>query len=160
MSASSLSSASHPGATFWVLDSGASFHMTSNFSRLDSCQPISHPHPVQTADGNFCTVTHQGNLFTSQFDVSDVSLVSKLSMNLISVGQLADLNCVIGFDDTSCFMQDRRTRALLGTGHRLKSSSGLYILDHLRLPPPALPLSSVTSSSSASVAATFHGIIA
>ena len=131
MSASSLSSPSHPGTNFWVLDSGASFHMTSNFSQLDSCQPISHPRSVQTADGTFCTVTHQGNLVTSQFDVSDVSLVPKLSMNLISVGKLADLNCVIGFDDTSCFIQDRRTRALLGTGHRLKSSSGLYILDHL-----------------------------
>jgi hypothetical protein len=62
--------------------------MTSNFSQLDSCQTISHPHSVQTADGNFCTVTHQGNLATSQFDVSDVSLVPKLSMNLISVANL------------------------------------------------------------------------
>ena len=36
--------------------------------------------------------------------LSDVSLVPKLSMNLIYVDQLADLNCVIGFDDTSCFI--------------------------------------------------------
>ncbi|XP_022679406.1 uncharacterized protein LOC111256097 [Setaria italica] len=108
MSASSLSSTLHPGTSFWVLDSGASFHMTSDSSHLDSCQPIAdtRSRSVQTADGNFCTVTHQGNLVTSDFDVS---LVPKLSMNLISVGQLADMNCVIGFDATSCFIQDRQT---------------------------------------------------
>jgi len=155
MSASPLSSTSQPGTSFWVLDSGASFHMTSNSSHLDSCQPLSHNRCVQTADGNFCSVTHQGNLVTSNFDVSGVSLVPKLSMNLISVGQLADLNCVIGFDDTSCFIQDRQTRALLGTGHRHRSSSGLYILDHLRLPSIVSPSSSSAPTSSAFVAATF-----
>lgn len=159
MPASSLSSTSHPGTAFWVLDSGA-FHMTSNFSQLDSCQPLPHTRSVQTADGNSCTVTHQGHLGTSQFDVFDVSLVPKLSMNLISVGQLADLNCFIGFDDTSCFIHDRQTRALLGIGRRHRSSSGLYVLDHLRLPSPASspsPGSSPSSSSSppAFVAATF-----
>jgi len=155
MSTSSLSSASHSGTTCWVLDSGASFHMTSNSSHLDSCHHVTDTRCVQTADGNFCTVTHQGHLATSQFSVSDVSLVPKLSMNLISVGQLADLNCVVGFDDTSCFVQDRRTQALLGTGHRHRSSSGLYILDHLRLPPIVSPSSSSATSSSAFVAATF-----
>jgi hypothetical protein len=128
--------------------------MTSNSSHLDFCQPLSHNRCVPTADGNFCTVTHQGNLVTSNFDVSGVSLVPKLSMNPISVGQLADLNCVIGFDDTSCFVQDRKTRALLGSGHRHWRSSRLYILDHLWLPSIASPTSSAPPSS-AFVAATF-----
>ena len=90
-----------------------------------------------------------------EFSVPDVSLAPKLSMNLISVGQLADLNCVVVFDDTSCFVQDRHTRALLGTGRRHKSSSGLYILDHLQLPPSTSPPASSPPSSSASAAATF-----
>ena len=76
-------------------------------------------------------------------------------MNLISVGQLADLNCVVVFYDTSCCVQDRRTRALLGTGRRHKSSSGLYILDHLQLPPSASPPASSPPSFFASAAATF-----
>jgi histone deacetylase 1/2 len=62
-------------------------------------------------------------------------------MNLMSVGQLTDMNYFIGFDDTSCFVQDRRTQTLLGIGHCHKSSSSLYILDHLHL-----PLSSSTAS--------------
>ena len=154
-SQASLSSTSQSGTNFWVLDSGASFHMTSNSSVLDSCRPLSHSRPVQTADGNLCHVTHQGNLNSSQFSVSDVSLAPKLSMNLISVGQLADLNCVVVFYDTSCCVQDRRTRALLGTGRRHKSSSGLYILDHLQLPPFASPPASSPPSFFASAAATF-----
>jgi hypothetical protein len=76
-------------------------------------------------------------------------------MNLISIGQLADLNCVVGFDDISCFVQDRRAQALLGTGYHHWSSSGLYILDHLCLLPIASPSSSSATSSSAFVAATF-----
>jgi hypothetical protein len=28
------------------------------------------------------------------------------------------MNCFVGFDDTSCFVQDRRTQTLLGIGHR------------------------------------------
>jgi len=69
MSASSLSSTSHSDTTCWVLDCRACFHMTSNSSHLDSCHPITDTRSVQTADGNFCTVTHQGHLATSLFTV-------------------------------------------------------------------------------------------
>ena len=105
------------------------------------------PKPQQSADGSSCIVTHHGNLATSDFTISNVSFVPQLSMNLMSVGQLTDMNYFVGFDDTSCFVQDHRTQALLGTGHRHRSSSGLYILDRLHLPmssstslpPPSLP---------------------
>jgi len=139
----------------WVLDSGASFHMTSDKSQLVLCQAIPNCQHIQTADGSTCTVTHHGNLATSQFTVSNVSIVPQLSMNLMSVGQLTDMNCFVGFDDTSCFVQDRQTGALLGTGRRLKNSSGLYILDHLHM-PPSLFTSSSLSSSFASAAIPFR----
>ncbi|CAN6310327.1 unnamed protein product [Urochloa humidicola] len=51
-SSTTPASLSQSGTLFWVLDSGASFHMTSNSSVLDSCQPISESRPVQTADGS------------------------------------------------------------------------------------------------------------
>jgi hypothetical protein len=108
--------------------------MTSDKSQLDFCRPFPNNRHVQTADGSSCIVTHHCNLATSYFTVSNVSFVPQLSMNLMSISQLTDKNCFIGFDDTSCFVQDRRTQALLGTGHRHKSSSGLYILDCLHLP--------------------------
>jgi hypothetical protein len=69
----------------------------------------------------------------------------------MSVGQLTNMNYFVVFDDTSCFVQDRRTHMLLGIGRRHKDSSRLYILDclHLSLPsstsPPPPPPSFVLS---------------
>lgn len=61
-------------------------------------------------------------------------------------GQLTDMNYFVDFDNTSCFVQDPQTRALVGTGHRHSSSNGkLYVLDHLSLPPSSFG-SSTTSS--------------
>jgi hypothetical protein len=138
MSGGSIASDSVSGTSVpWVLDSGASFHMTSDKSQLVSCQSLADCQHAQTVDGSACIVTHHDNLATSDFSVSDVSIVPKISMNLISVGQLTDMNCFVGFDDTSCFVQDRRTHKLLGIGRRHKDSSDIYILDCLHLPLPS-----------------------
>ena len=118
----------------WVLDSGASFHVTSDSSCLTSCRPVADDACVHTADGTPCKVTHKGTLSTSRFAVSDVSLAPKLSMNLMSVGQLADRNYFVGFDDISCYVQDRHSGKIIGTGHRCRGSTSLYELDKLHLP--------------------------
>jgi hypothetical protein len=71
--------------------------MTLNGSQLNLCQPVTDSHYVHTVDGSFFTVTHQGNLATSQFTILGVSLVPKLFMNLISVGQLTNMHCIVVF---------------------------------------------------------------
>ena len=76
-------------------------------------------------------------------------------MNLISVEQLADMNYFVGFDDSSCFVQNRRTRVVISTGHRQRGSIGLYVLNGLSLSlscisgtaPAPIPSSSVVGSS-------------
>jgi len=95
--------------TAWVLDSGASFHVTSDQSQLVTCKPITDGASIQTADGTSCYITHRGSICNTKFSVPDVSFVPQLSMNLLSVGQIADHNCFIGFDDSSCFIQDRQS---------------------------------------------------
>jgi hypothetical protein len=57
-----------------------------------------------------------------------------LSMDLLSVGQITDHNCFVGFDDSSCFVQDRRTWDVIGTGRHCKAAPRLYILNTLHLP--------------------------
>jgi len=81
----SVAAASPVGASqsSWVLDSGASFHMTSDSSQLVDCKLVHDGASVQTADGTSCYITHQGSLSTAHFTVPNVSLVPQLSMNLL-----------------------------------------------------------------------------
>jgi len=139
----------------WVLDSGASFHVTSDRSQLADCTPVAGGASIQTADGTSCYITHEGSLCTSHFSVPDVSFVPQLSMNLLSVGQVTDHNCFVGFDDSSCFIQDRRTGAVIGTGHRRRGSPSLYVLDTLRLPPSSTRSSACVSAAASSSTSSF-----
>ena len=91
----------------WVLDSGASFHVTSDQSQLVASKPVADGASIQTADGTSCYISHQGSLCTSNFSVPDVSFVPQLSMSLLSIRKIADQNCFVGFDDSTCFVQDR-----------------------------------------------------
>ena len=54
-----------------------------------------------------------------------------LAQNLFSVSQIVDHGCVVSFDPTSCFVQDRHTGILIGQDHRREE---LYIMDHIHLP--------------------------
>jgi hypothetical protein len=56
----------------WALDSGASFHVTSDQSQLVSSTPITEDASVQTADGTLCHITHKGSLCTPQFIVPNI----------------------------------------------------------------------------------------
>jgi hypothetical protein len=49
-----------------VLDSGASFHVTSDHSQLASCMPVTDGASVQTADGTSCPVTYKCSLSQQQ----------------------------------------------------------------------------------------------
>lgn len=117
----------------WILDSGASFHMTPDISQLQSCS-LTKASSVQTADGTILPVSLQGTLQTKGYTIPDVFYVPNLSMKLISVGQLTDMKCHVVFDEAACYVLDRATGNLVGAGHRLNGPRGLYVLDHLHLP--------------------------
>jgi hypothetical protein len=79
----SFASASSPS---WVLDSGASFHVTSDHSKLASSKPVPDGDSVQTANGTLCHITHEGSLCNSHFTIPNIFFVLELSMDLLSVG--------------------------------------------------------------------------
>jgi hypothetical protein len=133
-SVSALSQSAVVASQPWVLDSGASFHVTSDSSQLVSCKPVQDGASVQTADGTPCSITHKGSLCSSKFSVPAISLAPQLSMNLLSVSQITDMNCFVGFDPSFCYVQDRQSKRIIGTGHRHRGSTSLYILDSLHLP--------------------------
>ena len=118
-SSAERSPSTQSGTSPWVLDSGASFHMCSNSSALSSLRPLDFPINVLTADGTPLPVASRGTLSTPSFSVPDVSHVPRLTMNLFSAGQLTDSGCRIILDVDSCTVQDRHTKALVGSGpHR------------------------------------------
>jgi hypothetical protein len=72
--------------------------MTSDSSALSSLHSLDFPLSVLTTDGTSLSFTSRGTLSTPSFSVPDVSLVPRLTMNLLSVAQTADSGCRVLFD--------------------------------------------------------------
>ncbi|KAM7509738.1 hypothetical protein LguiB_008613 [Lonicera macranthoides] len=141
----------------WVIDSGATDHMTGNSSLFSTFQSHISPSSVTLADGTSSSVLGSGTITpTPVIPLSSVLHLPQLSFNLISVSQLTrKLNCCISFFPDYCLFQDLMTKKIIGKGHE---SGGLYILDtsipksvacsgvtsafkaHCRLRHPSLPL--------------------
>jgi hypothetical protein len=102
----------------WYLDSDASFHMTPYFVHLSSLRPSYHHCIVHTIDGSPLSVAGQDMLCSDSFHVPDVSLVTDLTIQLMSNGQIIDHDCRVILDLDFCYVQDRRTGHLVGTGPR------------------------------------------
>ena len=84
------------------IDSAASHHITSsstNFYILSSYDGLSK---VDIAYGSNLNITRIGNIHSTSLNLNDVFLVPKLSINLISVGQLVENNCKISFSPIGC----------------------------------------------------------
>jgi hypothetical protein len=117
------------GTYSWYLDSDVSFHMTPHSAHLSSLRPSSHHCIVHTADGSPLSIARQGTLSSDSFHIHDVSLVPDLTMQLMSAGQIADHDCRVILDPYVCYIQDRRTGHLVGTGPCRRDSQCLWELD-------------------------------
>jgi hypothetical protein len=69
----------------WVLDSGASHHMSLDSSSFTYVSPLSFI-PVMTADGTLMPLVGVGSVVTPHMSLSNVYLILKLRLNLASVG--------------------------------------------------------------------------
>ncbi|CAL9013295.1 unnamed protein product [Prunus brigantina] len=111
----------------WIIDTGATDHMTS---KLDFFSRYSSPSKtcVTTADGSPTPVVGEGSVFLSNsLSLSNVLHVPGLSNHLLSISQLTkSLNFFVTFYDTHCVIQDQRTGATIGRG---SEKGGLYLLD-------------------------------
>ena len=121
----------------WLLDSGASLHMTPDATSLHHSRPPPHVTRVRVTDGTLLPVSSIGHLSTSSFFIPVVSHVPRLSISLMSVSQLTDFDCQVIFDRTSCRVQDR-SETVIGVGRR---HSGVYALESLYLPLSSAPVS-------------------
>ncbi|KAJ7955165.1 Retrovirus-related Pol polyprotein from transposon TNT 1-94 [Quillaja saponaria] len=126
----------------WILDSGASDHISGNPKIFSSISNPSSLSTVTIANGSTTIAKGIGQatpLFSLPLET--VLYVPECSFSLISISQLTrSLNCSVTFIDDSFTIQDRRTGRTIGTG---RESYGLY---HLT----TLPTSSVACSTDVS----------
>ncbi|KAI5412874.1 hypothetical protein KIW84_057482 [Lathyrus oleraceus] len=112
----------------WIVDSGASDHMTSESTLFSSYSPCAGNQKIKITDGSFSAIAGKGSVVLSpMLTLKNVLHVPNLSCNLISVSKLAqDINFQTNFFRSHCVFQDLNSGKMIGSA---KESGGLYYLD-------------------------------
>ena len=89
--------------SIWILDSGASHHMSPDSSYFTS-KSHSSSILVMTVDDTPMPLVGVGSVITPNLSLSIVYHISNLTLNLASVGQLYDSGNLVTFSSSSCFV--------------------------------------------------------
>jgi hypothetical protein len=114
--------------TKWILDSGATDHMTGNQKVLRNYQLTQSDQYFTVANNEKIKIKGWGmiSIFSKCF-LQDVFLVENCSVNLLSISKLAkELNCEIIFKENIVVFQDLNTKEKIGEGFL---ENGFYFLD-------------------------------
>jgi hypothetical protein len=103
----------------WYFNSTYCNHMSPNSQLYSSVIPTTHVPLIQTANGSPIAASHTGSVSTLTLSLSDTYLIPKLTLNLISVGQLCELGFDLWFGSFGCCVEDPRMNQVLGTGRRV-----------------------------------------
>lgn len=111
----------------WVLDSGASHHMTPLLSLLEGVSNLDKPFHITVPTGDVVLVEKAGAInLDGNITLHDVLFVPKFSCNLISVHKLTKaLNCTVTYHSDHCVIQDQAMRRKIGLGDM---HDGIYVL--------------------------------
>nr|ABI34293.1 Integrase core domain containing protein [Solanum demissum] len=114
--------------TSWIVDSGASNHITGSKNLLLHGDTVGNAGKVQLPTGEFAQISHTGNYSLSGGDsLKDVLCVPSFKFNLMSVSKVTkDMNGCVKFYPEQCVFQDLCTGKVKVTG---REKNGLYILN-------------------------------
>eukprot|EP00261_Vitis_vinifera_P039416 XP_019080659.1 PREDICTED: uncharacterized protein LOC104881375 isoform X1 [Vitis vinifera] len=134
-------------STPWIIDSGASDHMTNSSNMFGSYLPCPGNKKVRIADGNFSPIAGKGLIKISEgIDLKSVLHVPKLTCNLLSISKLSrDSNCCVIFYESHCIFQDRSSGKTIGNARMINCL--YYFEDNLPSNKIAQGLSSISSLS-------------
>jgi len=92
----------------WVLDSGASDHVSGNSALFSKLSTPKYPHYITVADGSKVEATGVGQVSPiPSLSLSSVLLIPNCPFNLISISKLnRSLNCAISFTSDSFLIHD------------------------------------------------------
>lgn len=144
-----------PFTHYWILDSGATDHMTPFPYHFSTYVPCPSNKKISTADGTLITAAGQGDVqITQTILLKNVLHVPKLSTNLISIQKLTkDLLCNVVFNSNSCILQDKKSGRTIG---HAREWNGLYYMEDLNLPIKSHSLISESSMTSKEKVQLFH----
>lgn len=91
----------------WIIDSGASDHMTFNKKFLSNIIHLPYPLLVRLPNGYHVKVTEISDvIITPKIILHNVFLIPSFKFNLMSVSSLVEqLKCIVSFSDSSCILQ-------------------------------------------------------
>ncbi|CAN1752640.1 Retrovirus-related Pol polyprotein from transposon RE1 [Linum perenne] len=136
MNFSFLSSSNLP-STVWVVDSGATDHITYSVQCLDQYQAVSNSF-VSLPNGEMVPITHIGSVvFNKDMVLRNVLVIPSFQFNLLSASKLTSQHsCRAVFSDYDCLFQDIKTSKTIGIA---EVRNGLY---RLTLPRASSQISS------------------
>jgi len=113
----------------WIIDSGATDHMTPHYSSFSSYTALSGNPYITVANGSTTPVNGCGNIHLQpSFPLKNVLHVPKLSNHLLSIQKVTqDLNCTVVFFPSHFVFQDLATGKTIGIA---KEQAELYYLQH------------------------------
>lgn len=123
-------------STQWIVDSGASLHMTSNAALLQDKKQIP-PVRIEAADGKIITSSTTGTVDFGNFQLKDVHLFPELKFNLLSVSTAAQSGVRTIFDRKHAIFEDSSTYEQIATAD-ISPESNVYLLAKSPILPRAL----------------------
>lgn len=111
----------------WIIDSGATDHMTATLSLRTNVKKVSSYPDIKLPTGATTEISHVGDMcLDNGLKLSGVLYVPQFSHNLLSIHKLAqDNDCQVMFYPNRCLIIHSATKAIRGNG-LLKN--GLYYL--------------------------------
>ena len=113
----------------WILDSGATDHITPNLQLFSSYSPLSHDSFILMPNGKHAKIHHIGTIqLTPSLSLLNALHVPDFQYNLLSASKLAkQLSAQVIFSPDHCFLQVPSMKQPLAIG---KEVGGLYLVDH------------------------------
>jgi hypothetical protein len=108
----------------WIIDSGASHHMAAKEEVLSSLSPCSSP-PILMGDDTPVAVVGEGRVEVHNGIFENILHVPKLSMNLLSVYQIAQKGKKVEFTSDSVSVIDMHDNSIIAIGE-VDHKSRLY----------------------------------
>lgn len=122
----------------WIVDSGATNHMTCSLRIMSDISGITPPVPIRVADGRITFAYLKGRVvLSSTLTLENVLFVYELKHHFLSVSQLnREQQTMFQITDKICLIRNSITRSLIGVAEL--SSNGLYFVRRLELAPGAV----------------------